>query len=57
MTSAMDEKVLDNIISQIPAGRMGKPSEIADMVAYLARDESGFITGATFAVNGGQYMA
>ncbi|MEO0393735.1 MAG: acetoacetyl-CoA reductase [Pseudomonadota bacterium] len=57
MTSAMDEKVLDNIIAQIPAGRMGKPSEIADMVAYLARDESGFITGATFAVNGGQYMA
>ena len=57
MTSAMDEKVLDGIISQIPAGRMGKPSEIADMVAYLAREESGFITGATFAVNGGQYMA
>jgi len=57
MTSAMDEKVLTSIVSQIPVGRMGDPSEIADMVAYLVRDESAFITGATFSVNGGQYMA
>jgi len=57
MTEAMDQKVLDKIIGGIPAGRMGKPEEIADMVAYLVRDESAFITGATFSVNGGQYMA
>ncbi|MBV6633638.1 MAG: acetoacetyl-CoA reductase [Alphaproteobacteria bacterium] len=57
MTGAMKQEVLDSIISGIPVGRMGKPEEIADMVAYLVRDESAFITGATFSVNGGQYMA
>lgn len=56
MTEAMDQKVLDGIIAGIPVGRMGKPTEIADMVAYLVRDDSAFITGATFSVNGGQYM-
>ncbi|MEM6902094.1 MAG: acetoacetyl-CoA reductase [Pseudomonadota bacterium] len=57
MTGAMKQEVLDSIIGGIPVGRMGKPEEIADMVAYLVRDESAFITGATFSVNGGQYMA
>lgn len=57
MTGAMKQEVLDSIIKQIPVGRMGKPEEIADMVAYLVRDDSAFITGATFSVNGGQYMA
>ena len=56
MTGAMKQEVLDSIIKQIPVGRMGKPEEIADMVAYLVRDDSAFITGATFSVNGGQYM-
>ena len=56
MTGAMKQEVLDSIIKQIPVGRMGKPEEIADMVAYLVRDDSALITGATFSVNGGQYM-
>ena len=56
MTSAMKQEVLDSIVKQIPVGRMGKPEEIADMVAYLVRDDSAYITGATFSVNGGQYM-
>ena len=57
MTSAMPQEVLDSIIRQIPAARMGKPEEIADMVTFLASDKAAFITGATMTVNGGQYMA
>lgn len=57
MTSAMPQEVLDSIIRQIPAARMGKPEEIADMVTFLASDRAAFITGSTVTVNGGQYMA
>ncbi len=57
MTSAMPQEVLDSIIRQIPAARMGKPEEIADMVIFLASDRASFVNGATMSVNGGQYMA
>ncbi len=57
MTSAMPQEVLDSIIRQIPAARMGKPEEIADMVTFLASDRAAFVTGATMSANGGQYMA
>jgi acetoacetyl-CoA reductase len=57
MTSSMPQEVLDSIIRQIPAARMGKPEEIADMVVFLASDRSSFITGSTMTVNGGQYIA
>ncbi|MFA7276115.1 MAG: acetoacetyl-CoA reductase [Pseudobdellovibrionaceae bacterium] len=57
MTAAMPQEVLDSIIRQIPAARMGKPEEIADMVVFLASDRASFITGATMTVNGGQYIA
>ncbi len=56
MTGQMDEKVLAGIVGQIPAGRLGQPSEIGSMVTYLASDEAGFINGATFHVNGAQYI-
>lgn len=56
MLSAMKEEVLNGIISNIPVGRLGKPEEIADAVAFLANPASGFITGANFDINGGQYM-
>jgi acetoacetyl-CoA reductase len=35
---------------------MGKPEEIGDIVAFLASEKAGFITGATIAANGGQFM-
>ncbi len=57
MTGAMKQEVLDGIIRSIPMARMGQPSEIAEAVAFLASDHAAFITGATLAVNGGQYMA
>lgn len=57
MTAAIDSAVLESIVKQIPAGRMGKPSEIADIVSFLASDKASFINGATISANGGQYMA
>ena len=49
-------KVLESIIAQIPVGRLGKAEEIAKCVAFLASDDAGFITGATIAANGGQFV-
>ncbi len=56
MVMAVDQKVLDGITKGIPVGRLGKPEEIAACVAFLASDDSGFITGSTLSANGGQYM-
>ncbi len=56
MTESMDSAVLESIVKQIPVGRMGAPSEIAAIVAFLASEEAAFITGATMTANGGQYM-
>lgn len=57
MTAMMPQPVLESIIKQIPVGRMGKPEEVADYVSFLAAESNAFTTGATFTVNGGQYMA
>lgn len=56
MLSAVKPEILDSIVAGIPVGRLGTAKEIADLVVYLARDESAFTTGATFTINGGQYM-
>lgn len=57
MMDAIPEKVLDKIKANIPVGRLGKPSEIARVVAFLADDDSGFITGAQIPVNGGYFIS
>lgn len=56
MVKAVPEDVMKKIVAQIPVGRLGEPKEIARAVCFLAADESGFITGETLSVNGGQYM-
>jgi acetoacetyl-CoA reductase len=56
MVMKIADDVREKIQAQIPVGRFGEPSEIARVVAFLAADESGFITGADFSANGGQYM-
>lgn len=56
MVTAIREDVLEKIISGIPVKRLGKPEEIASMIAWLASDEGGFSTGADFSVNGGLHM-
>ena len=56
MVMAVDEKIRDSIIKQIPVGRLGLPEEIARCVSFLASDEAGYITGSTISANGGQYV-
>ena len=57
MVTAIPKDVLDSkIIPQIPMARLGKPEEVAGLVAYLASDEAAFLTGANIAINGGQHM-
>ena len=57
MVQAVPENVLASIIGKIPVGRLGKGEEIADMVAFLAGEHAGYVTGSTLSLNGGQYMA
>ncbi|MBI2510203.1 MAG: acetoacetyl-CoA reductase [Betaproteobacteria bacterium] len=57
MVLAVPKEVLDAKISpQIPVGRLGKPEEVAGLVAYLCSEEAAFVTGANLAINGGQHM-
>lgn len=56
MVRAVPEDVLAKIIKTIPVGRLGRPEDIANSVAFLVDDESGFITGSTLSINGGQHM-
>ncbi|MES2536491.1 MAG: acetoacetyl-CoA reductase [Pseudomonadota bacterium] len=57
MVMAIPQEVLDSkIIPQIPMARLGKPEEVAGLVAYLSSDEAAFVTGANIAINGGQHM-
>jgi acetoacetyl-CoA reductase len=57
MVMAIPKEILDSkIIPQIPVGRLGKPEEIAGLVAYLCSEEAAFVTGANIAINGGQHM-
>jgi acetoacetyl-CoA reductase len=58
MVRAVPEDVLKSkILPQIPVGRLGEAEEVARAVVFLADEASGFITGSTLTVNGGQYMA
>ncbi|HVY04263.1 MAG TPA: acetoacetyl-CoA reductase [Caulobacterales bacterium] len=57
MVAAVPKDALDKIIATIPVGRLGKASEIAKCVAFLASDDAAFITGATLTANGAQYIA
>lgn len=57
MVMAVPEKVRESIISQIPAGRLGEPEEIARCVAFLASDDAQFINGSTISANGAQFFS
>jgi len=57
MVAAVPEKVMNEVILPlIPMGRLAEPEEIANIVAYLASDEAAYVTGANFAINGGQHV-
>ena len=56
MVAAVPRSALEQIVGQIPVGRLGTPAEIAHAVAFLVGEDAGYITGATITVNGGLYM-
>lgn len=56
MVMAVAPEVRNKIIEGIPVGRMGGTGEIAHLVSFLASPQSGFITGANYAINGGQHV-
>ena len=56
MTADLPEEQKKALASQIPMGQLGKPSDIANAVAFLASEGAGYITGQELHVNGGMYM-
>ena len=56
MVMAIREDVRQKIVSEIPAGRLAMPEEVADAVAFLASEKAAYITGTNLAVNGGLHM-
>ena len=56
MVAAVPENILEKIVSTIPVGRLGDPTEIARAVYFLVREDSNFVTGSTISINGGQHM-
>jgi 3-oxoacyl-[acyl-carrier protein] reductase len=56
LTGSLPEKVKDQIRDQVPAGRFGEAGEVAEVVAFLAGDGAGYVTGQTLAVDGGMTM-
>ena len=56
MTDALNEKQREAILSQIPAGRLGSPEDVAAAALYLASDAAAYVTGQTLSVNGGMAM-
>ena len=53
MTAVLPDKVKEAVLGQVPLGRMGRPEEIAEAVAFLASDRAAYITGQTIMVDGG----
>jgi acetoacetyl-CoA reductase len=56
MVMAIREDVRQKIVSEIPAGRLAMPEEVADAVAFLASENAAYITGTNLSVNGGLHM-
>ena len=57
MTEVLSEELKNTLLSQIPAGSLGEPKDIAKAVAFLASDDAAYINGTTLHVNGGMYMS
>lgn len=56
MVMAVPEEIRNKIVAEIPVGRMGGTEEIAHLVSFLASKDASFITGANYAINGGQHV-
>ena len=56
MTNALNDAQKEQINKAIPAGRIGKPGDVAAACVYLASDEATYVTGQVLRVNGGMYV-
>lgn len=56
MTDALSDKVKEQAVSQIPLGRFGKAEEVAEVAGFLAGDNSNYITGQVFHIDGGMVI-
>ena len=56
MTDKLNESQKENILSKIPMGKFGDPADVANLVYFLSSDESDYITGQNFNINGGMLM-
>lgn len=56
MTSVLGEDTKESLLGEIPLARLGKPEDIANMVAFVASEKAEYITGQVFHVDGGMYM-
>jgi 3-oxoacyl-[acyl-carrier protein] reductase len=56
MTDELSDKVKEEMMKQIPMGKLGTPEDVADAVLFLASDASSYITGQVININGGMYM-
>lgn len=56
MAKSVPEETMRKVLEKIPLGRLGKPDEVAGMVAYLVSDEGNYLTGQVIDINGGLYI-
>ncbi len=56
LVAAMPAEIVERIVAEIPVGRLGRPEEIAALVAFIASDVAGYLTGSNISMNGGQHM-
>ena len=57
MVMSIPENIRDQIVSQIPVGRIGEPADIARAVDFLAAEDAGYLTGVNLPVNGGLFIS
>ena len=57
MTRELGDDQIEQLRASVPLGRLGNSEEVAALVAFLASEEAGYITGETIHINGGMYMS
>ena len=56
MLQKLSEEQIKEYLQSIPLGRLGEPEEIGEIIAFLASDHAGYITGSLIPIDGGLYM-